>query len=69
MSYTSALEQYVALGVDTETALKTLESVPISLHCWQGDDVGGFEKSDASLSVGDIPGVWNAAARRDGQPR
>ena len=53
-NYSSASEQYAALGVDTESALKTLESVPISLHCWQGDDVGGFEKSDSSLSGGGI---------------
>ena len=58
-TYTSALEQYAALGVDTETALKTLESVPISLHCWQGDDVGGFEKADASLSGGGIQATGN----------
>ncbi len=51
-TYSTALDQYATLGVDTEAALKTLESVPISLHCWQGDDVGGFEKADASLSGG-----------------
>ena len=59
MSYTTALEQYAALGVDTETALKTLDSVPVSLHCWQGDDVGGFEKADASLSGGGIQATGN----------
>ncbi|MEI8310686.1 MAG: L-rhamnose isomerase [Verrucomicrobiota bacterium] len=58
-TYTPALEQYAALGVDTETALKTLESVPISLHCWQGDDVGGFEKADSSLSGGGIQATGN----------
>ena len=41
MSYTSAFEQYAALGVDTETALKTLDAVPISRHCGQGDEGGG----------------------------
>ncbi len=59
MSYTSAFEQYAALGVDTETALTAWESVPISLHCWQGDDVGGFEKADASLSGGGIQATGN----------
>jgi L-rhamnose isomerase len=58
-TYSLALEQYAALGVDTETALKTLESVPISLHCWQGDDVGGFEKAGASLSGGGIQATGN----------
>lgn len=58
-TYPSAREQYATLGVDTETALKTLESAPISLHCWQGDDVGGFEKADASLSGGGIQATGN----------
>ncbi|MBJ7326410.1 MAG: L-rhamnose isomerase [Chthoniobacterales bacterium] len=58
-SYSSALEQYAAFGVDAEAALKTLEAVPISLHCWQGDDVGGFEKADASLSGGGIQATGN----------
>ena len=57
--YASAREQYAALGVDTETALQTLESVAISLHCWQGDDVGGFEKAGASLSGGGIQATGN----------
>ena len=38
-----ATERYAALGVDVDRALKTLAKIPISLHCWQGDDVGGFE--------------------------
>lgn len=59
MSYTSALEQYAALGVDTEKAIQTLESVPISLHCWQGDDVGGFENADSALSGGGIQATGN----------
>ncbi len=42
-SYSSALDRYAALGVNVEAALKTLRATPISLHCWQGDDVGGFE--------------------------
>ena len=58
-TYTSAREQYADLGVDTEKALKNLEVVAISLHCWQGDDVGGFEKADASLSGGGIQSTGN----------
>ena len=58
-AYALAQEQYATLGVDTEAALKTLESVPISLHCWQGDDVGGFEKADAGLSGGGIQATGN----------
>ena len=40
-TYAAASESYAALGVDTEKALKTLETVALSLHCWQGDDVAG----------------------------
>ncbi len=57
--YTIAQEQYATLGVNTDAALETLASVPISLHCWQGDDVGGFEKADASLSGGGIQATGN----------
>ncbi|PMP87525.1 MAG: L-rhamnose isomerase, partial [Chloroflexus aggregans] len=42
-AYAVARDRYAALGVDTEAALATLATVSLSLHCWQGDDVGGFE--------------------------
>ncbi len=58
-NYTSALEQYAALGVDTEAALAALDTIPISLHCWQGDDVGGFEKPGTALSGGGIQATGN----------
>jgi len=51
-SYESAKALYADLGVDTEKAMKALSKVPISLHCWQGDDVGGFENTDQALSGG-----------------
>src|SRR5271170_5085301 len=51
-AYQIAKEQYAALGVDTDDALARLATVPISLHCWQGDDVGGFEQSGAALGGG-----------------
>ncbi len=41
--YQGAVERYAAAGVDAERALNTLATIPVSLHCWQGDDVGGFE--------------------------
>ena len=47
-----AKAQYAELGVDVEDALKKLENFPISLHCWQADDVGGFESSGTELSGG-----------------
>ena len=47
-----ARERYAALGVDVDHALKTLATIPISLHCWQGDDVGGFENFGGALGGG-----------------
>ena len=40
-AYELARERYAAFEVDTEQALKQLAKIPISLHCWQGDDVSG----------------------------
>lgn len=51
-AYALARERYALLGVDTELALQRLTSVPISLHCWQGDDVAGFESSGGELGGG-----------------
>jgi L-rhamnose isomerase len=51
-AYRSACERYAGLGVDVDAALKTLARIPVSLHCWQGDDVGGFENFGGSLSGG-----------------
>jgi L-rhamnose isomerase len=51
-TYTQAKERYATLGVDAEGALARLSHTPISLHCWQGDDVGGFEDPDRGLSGG-----------------
>jgi L-rhamnose isomerase len=57
--YSLARESYAAVGIDTEAVLATLERTPISLHCWQGDDVGGFEKPNAVLSGGGIQATGN----------
>ncbi|MBX0329272.1 L-rhamnose isomerase [Oscillochloris sp. ZM17-4] len=51
-AYELAQERYAALGVDTEAAMTRLAQVAISLHCWQGDDVGGFEIDGGELSGG-----------------
>src|ERR1035438_8229292 len=51
-SFTLAQERYASLGVDVDRALKTLATIPISLHCWQGDDVGGFENFGGTLGGG-----------------
>ena len=58
-TYDFAHETYAAQGVDTEAALGTLARTPISLHCWQGDDVGGFEKPGATLEGGGIQATGN----------
>ena len=57
--YSYAQETYAALGVDTEAVLKRLATVPLSLHCWQGDDVGGFETAGATLDGGGIQVTGN----------
>ncbi len=51
-AYALAHQRYADLGVDTEAALARLTPVSISLHCWQGDDVGGYETPDAALGGG-----------------
>lgn len=51
-AYELAKERYAALGVDTDAALATLAQTPISLHCWQGDDVVGFEDPSRALGGG-----------------
>lgn len=51
-AYTAAKARYADLGVDTEAAMKALAKIPISLHCWQGDDVGGFETAGSELGGG-----------------
>ncbi len=51
-AYALAKERYAALGVDTDDAMETLAGIPISMHCWQGDDVSGFEDPDAELGGG-----------------
>lgn len=50
--YSWACEQYAKYGVDVEKALEKLDSVPLSLHCWQGDDVRGFENPNGELTGG-----------------
>lgn len=58
-AYQIAKEQYALIGVDTEKVLKEMDRIVISLHCWQADDVGGFETPDAQLSGGGIQATGN----------
>ncbi len=53
--FNNAKEQYAELGVDVDAAIAALKTVPLSLHCWQTDDVGGFESPDSELAGGGIP--------------
>jgi L-rhamnose isomerase len=62
-AYALARERYAELGVDTEAALEALGRIAISLHCWQGDDVAGFETADAELSGGGIMATGNYPGR------
>jgi L-rhamnose isomerase len=58
-AYKHAKEQYAELGINTDEALKKLDEIRISLHCWQTDDVGGFETPDAVLGGGGIQATGN----------
>jgi L-rhamnose isomerase len=58
-TYNLAKEKYAEMGVDVQKAMDTLNKISISLHCWQGDDVGGFESPDAELSGGGIQVTGN----------
>ena len=51
-AFALAQNQYAEWGVDVEVALRRLSAIAISLHCWQGDDVGGFENSGQELGGG-----------------
>ena len=61
--YEIARETYAGLGVDTEKALQTLARTPISVHCWQGDDVGGFESASAGDPGGGLAVTGNYPGR------
>ena len=58
--YAYAKERYIAIGVDTEAALAVLKAFPISMHCWQGDDVIGFDQkgplTGGIQTTGNYPG-------------
>ncbi len=61
-----AKEIFAQYGVDVEKAMAICDSIPLSMHCWQGDDVGGFEKKEGGLTggiqaTGDYPGKARTA--------
>lgn len=69
--YEDAKQVYASLGVDADAALAQLKSTAISLHCWQGDDVGGFEIHEGAVAGGGIMATGNypGAARTADQLR
>lgn len=51
-SYELAKKRYAEIGIDTDAVIAKLKNIPISMHCWQGDDVGGFENPEGQLTGG-----------------
>ena len=57
-AYEIAKERYAAVGVDTESAIDALQKISLSLHCWQADDVRGFDEYiNRQLDKVDVPDV------------
>ena len=74
IAYAEAKARYAAGGIDTDAVLKALDAIPVSMHCWQGDDVVGFEFPDQALNggiqtTGNYPGKARNAEqlRRDAE--
>ena len=63
MRYLEAKERYLRGGVDPEAALEKLKTVPVSLHCWQGDDVRGFDTDPSKPLTGGIQTTGNYPGR------
>ncbi|MEE1284598.1 MAG: L-rhamnose isomerase, partial [Acutalibacteraceae bacterium] len=61
--YESAKKIYASIGIDTDAVIEKLDSVRVSLHCWQGDDVSGFESS------GELSGGIQATGNYPGKAR
>ena len=69
-NYEVAKQFYEKWGVDVDGALEQLKKVPISIHCWQGDDIGGFEVEERELSGGiDVTGNYPGKAETPEQLR
>ncbi len=63
MSYEEAKSKYVKYGIDTDKAIRQLKAVPVSLHCWQGDDVRGFDTDPTKPLTGGIQTTGNYPGR------
>ncbi|MWL74299.1 L-rhamnose isomerase, partial [Escherichia coli] len=65
-----AKQRFAAVGVDVEEALRQLDRLPVSMHCWQGDDVAGFENPGGALTGGiQATGNYPGKARNAGELR
>lgn len=63
MSYSEAKAKYARFGVDTDAAIAKLKTVPLALHCWQGDDVRGFDTDPSKPLTGGIQTTGNYPGR------
>ena len=64
-AYEAAVERYAAVGVDAREAMDKLQKISLSMHCWQADDVSGFENQGGSLTGGiQVTGNYPGRARR-----
>lgn len=63
MSYAEAKRKYAALGIDTDAAIERLKKIPVALHCWQGDDVRGFDTDPTKPLTGGIQTTGNYPGR------
>src|ERR1039458_1547506 len=61
--YTHAKEEYAALRIDTDKAIQCALAIPISMHCWQADDITGFEVKPPGLAGGGIMATGNYPGR------
>ena len=69
-AYSQAREHYAGLGVDCEAAMRKLSAVSLSLHCWQGDDIRGFEGAGEEIGGGlAVTGNYPGPARTPGELR
>ena len=62
-AYEMAKAAYAAIGIDTDAAIAKLKNVPVSLHCWQGDDVRGFDTDPSKPLTGGIQTTGNYPGR------
>ncbi len=66
-AYKIARDRYAKWGVDTDKVIEQMKGIPLSVHCWQGDDVGGFEKDDSASSDMTVTGNYPGKARNESE--